>query len=404
MRLAILADDFTGALDTSVQFSSQGISTVLTSGEQPWTSRPDNCEVLTMDLQTRHLPPADVYRRVYRAAEKLRQKNVPYLYIKTDSGMRGNVGAALAAAADSWKSSVYFVPAYPKTGRTVVDGALYVDGKPVSESVFGEDLFNPVRRDRIADIIGEQTRMPVVEKWQPEGAIVLRNASTNEDMKRLAAEITPDVRLMAGCAGLAHYLPDKLQIPAGKLPEVTLHQPLLVISGSTSKVSFDQLRYCEEKGFRSILLTDILEAEPDFKTLVRQVMESPHSSGVLLEVIRSEEEYSYLNPKASCLGLDSVQISERIASNLGKAAAAVVEAGFQGTLFVFGGDTLACVLREIRAQRVEPLCETESGVVISEVSRDNGSTLFVISKSGSFGSVNVVENVCTKYSIGAFEK
>ena len=98
--------------------------------------------------------------------------------------MRGNVGAALAAAADSWKSSVYFVPAYPKTGRTVVDGALYVDGKPVSESVFGEDLFNPVRRDRIADIIGEQTRMPVVEKWQPEGAIVLRNASTNEDMKR----------------------------------------------------------------------------------------------------------------------------------------------------------------------------------------------------------------------------
>lgn len=100
MRLAILADDFTGALDTSVQFSSQGISTVLTSGEQPWTSMPDNCEVLTIDLQTRHLQPADVYRRVYRAAEKLRQKNVPYLYIKTDSGMRGNVGAALAAAAD----------------------------------------------------------------------------------------------------------------------------------------------------------------------------------------------------------------------------------------------------------------------------------------------------------------
>ena len=111
MKLAILADDFTGALDTSVQFSSRGISTVLTSGEQPWKLMPENCEVLTMDLQTRHLPPADVYRRVYRAAEELRKKNVSYLYIKTDSGMRGNVGAALAAAADSWKSSVYFVPA-----------------------------------------------------------------------------------------------------------------------------------------------------------------------------------------------------------------------------------------------------------------------------------------------------
>ena len=77
MRLAILADDFTGALDTSVQFSSQGISTVLTSGEQPWTSMPDNCEVLTVDLQTRHLPPADVYRRVYRAAEKFAAEKRP---------------------------------------------------------------------------------------------------------------------------------------------------------------------------------------------------------------------------------------------------------------------------------------------------------------------------------------
>ena len=199
MKLAILADDFTGALDTSVQFSSRGISTVLTSGEQPWKLMPENCEVLTMDLQTRHLPPADVYRRVYRAAEELRKKNVSYLYIKTDSGMRGHVGAALAAAADSWKSSVYFVPAYPKTGRTVVDGTLYVDGKPVSESVFGEDMFNPVRNDRVADIIAEQTRMPVVEKWQSEGAIVLKNAATNEDMKQLVAEISPEMRLMAGC-------------------------------------------------------------------------------------------------------------------------------------------------------------------------------------------------------------
>ena len=206
---------------------------------------------------------------------------------------------------------------------------------------------------------------------------------------------------MAGCAGLAHYLPDKLQIPAGKLPEVTLHQPLLVISGSTSKVSLDQLRYCEEKGFRSILLTDILEAEPDFKTLVRQVMESHHSSGVLLEVIRSEEECARLNQEAGRSGLNSIQASERIASNLGKAAASIVNAGFQGVLFVFGGDTLACVLRELKTRRIEPLCEIESGVVVSEVFRDDGS-LFVISKSGSFGGLDVVENVCRKCSMGVF--
>ena len=205
---------------------------------------------------------------------------------------------------------------------------------------------------------------------------------------------------MAGCAGLAHYLPDKLQIPVGKLPEVTLHQPLLVISGSTSKVSLDQLRYCEEKGFHSILLSDILAPEPNFKALVQQVMEKRHS-GVLLEVIRSEEECARLNQEAERSGLNAVQASERIASNLGKAAASVVNAGFRGVLFVFGGDTLACVLRELKTRRIEPLCEIESGVVVSEVFRDDGS-LFVISKSGSFGGLDVVKNVCRKCSMGVF--
>ena len=174
-----------------------------------------------------------------------------------------------------------------------------------------------------------------------------------------------------------------------------------MISGSTSKVSLRQLRYCEERGFRSILLTNILDAEPDFKSLVRQVSDADQHSGILLEVIRSEEECICLNRKAASQGLDAVHASERIASNLGKAAAAIMKAGFPGALFVFGGDTLACVLREIGAQRIEPLCEIESGVVVSEVFREDGS-LFIISKSGSFGSANVVENVCRKYSMGAF--
>ena len=204
---------------------------------------------------------------------------------------------------------------------------------------------------------------------------------------------------MAGCAGLAHYLPDALHIPVGKLLEVTLHQPLVVISGSASKVSLRQLRYCQERGFHSILLTNILDAEPNFTLLAHRVMEAERHSGVLLEVIRNEEESFRLNQEAARLGLDAVQTSERIASNLGKAAASIVEAGFHGALFVFGGDTLVCVLREIRAQRIEPICEIESGVVVSKVFRDDGS-LFVISKSGSFGGVNVVEKVYKKFSVG----
>ena len=57
IRLLVLADDFTGALDTGVQFSKAGVSTFVStntrfpSGEQ--------MEVLVLDLETRHLPPSE---------------------------------------------------------------------------------------------------------------------------------------------------------------------------------------------------------------------------------------------------------------------------------------------------------------------------------------------------------
>ena len=64
MRLVIIADDFTGALDTGVQFAQTGARTVVLSQKTFPAERPD-ADVLVLDAQTRHLPPEDAYRIVY---------------------------------------------------------------------------------------------------------------------------------------------------------------------------------------------------------------------------------------------------------------------------------------------------------------------------------------------------
>ena len=58
--LLIIADDFTGALDTGVQFAAHGIRTQVVVDPQVDFSDHD-AKVLVVDTETRHLPPKEAY-------------------------------------------------------------------------------------------------------------------------------------------------------------------------------------------------------------------------------------------------------------------------------------------------------------------------------------------------------
>lgn len=84
-------------------------------------------------------------------------QKVPYIYKKTDSALRGNIGAELGALLRaSGEQALPFLPAYPQIGRCTREGVHYIDGQPVAQSVFGIDPFEPVRHSRVADLIGVQ--------------------------------------------------------------------------------------------------------------------------------------------------------------------------------------------------------------------------------------------------------
>ena len=207
IKLLVLADDFTGSLDTGVQFRAKGTRIRFGSPDNRYfTNLDEDIQVLIVDTESRHLPPKEAAQVIRQVVSDAVAAGVRYIYKKTDSGLRGNIGAELSAALDaSGKSVLHFIPAFPQIGRTTKDGIHYIKGVPVGESVFAKDPFNPVLHSRVTDVIASQCDTPVFDATQStlSQGIAVHDAENESDLAAIAANLkqTDQLSLLAGCAG-----------------------------------------------------------------------------------------------------------------------------------------------------------------------------------------------------------
>ena len=59
MKLLMIADDFTGALDAGVQFAKKGFSTKVLVYSKDMSFQAEDADVLVVDAETRHKKPLD---------------------------------------------------------------------------------------------------------------------------------------------------------------------------------------------------------------------------------------------------------------------------------------------------------------------------------------------------------
>ncbi len=79
LLLLILADDFTGALDTGVQSAAGGFPTRVVVGEQVDFAAND-AAVLVVDTETRHLPAAEAYAVIAKLTREAMSAGVFSIY------------------------------------------------------------------------------------------------------------------------------------------------------------------------------------------------------------------------------------------------------------------------------------------------------------------------------------
>ncbi|WP_270218618.1 four-carbon acid sugar kinase family protein [Enterococcus lactis] len=85
LKLLVIADDFTGALDTGVQFLKQGIQTLVsTETVVQYDALPQEIEVLVLNTESRHLTFEQASRHMRRQKRFWKMQKFPrfHLFIK----------------------------------------------------------------------------------------------------------------------------------------------------------------------------------------------------------------------------------------------------------------------------------------------------------------------------------
>ena len=112
MRVGIIADDYTGAADTGVQFSKKRLKTSIVRDLKRIEKTAERVDVLVFDTESRGDPKEVAYKKVALAAEEFKKTGVEIIYKKIDSTLRGNLGVELDAAIDTLNvSAVILCPA-----------------------------------------------------------------------------------------------------------------------------------------------------------------------------------------------------------------------------------------------------------------------------------------------------
>ncbi len=403
-RLLVIADDLTGALDTGVQFARAGVRTnVVTYGHFGRGLQSCKEPVLVVDTESRHLVADQAGARVASCVVAAHSRGVDRFYKKTDSTLRGNVGAELAALVSaSGGHQLFFVPALPKAGRVTRSGVQFVDGVPLHESSFARDPREPVLGTSVAAIIGSQSRISFVTVGHDADAapaparrgqplIFAFDAETDEDLAAIAGRLASGgmPHLTAGCSGFAAFLPRLHDLPTGPLERAVLRSPLLVVSGSLHERSLGQLRHAELRGMPSLEVDAEAVARSGWRrTATRTIVGQLRERGMM--IVRSRPCLVSRRPEA-----------EAMLRNMGRLARDIVGLATVPTIAVFGGDTAFAVVEALGIRSLEPVREICQGTVVSRAFPGGhaAAELHLVTKAGGFGPVDVVERI-----VGALEQ
>ena len=397
LKLLIIADDLTGALDTGVQLARRGVDTQVLLYEGRGTVRNAvTAGTLVVDTESRHLPPARAGEITAELVQEALESGAEFIYKKTDSALRGNLGTELMAAArTAGVRPVPFLPAWPENGRTTLAGVHYIHGAPLAETDLAADVLNPITSSRVAEILSTEESLDVKivaageRIWPCTGDVLVFDAQTGEHVDTVAELLCRRgmLRLTAGCARLLQGLSSELAsvLPRREKTETGELGTVLLACGSLNPASLRQVRYAvRHLGYRLV--------SPDGAPAASGPAVIPEGRRLLLRSNRAE---NLEEVRQTLVGMAPDQIEEtaqQTAQAMGARIGEIMTQRDIGTLIVFGGDTLAAAVKHLGIHVLEPLSELVPGVVLCRTSV-GGKTLNLVTKAGSFGAESLTEHI-----------
>lgn len=372
MRIAVIADDLTGALDTGVQFTQWGYKTQLTDDPAKSTA-----EVTIINTDTRNKPPEEAYKTTYKIAEHL---NHTIIYKKLDSTLRGNPGPELQAILDATgETHAILTPTYPQTGRRVHNGHLYIRENPITET----EYINEYRRKTsyIPEILETETQINTVKN--PEGinpGITVIDSTTEKDLIEIAKHHT---RVLAGSAGLADALCQTLRNPP----------PVITVIGSMRTQTRTQATQLETRLGATIIPLDVVKAlnrTPQYEAIHAAEIALKTGQDTIITSTPSQETIDQTKTKAQQMGLTTGELETRVTGALAEVTITLLKHKTSG-LILTGGATALAVTERLGTKNIEILDEVEPGIPVLRLDQT-----LAVTKAGGFGQPDALIQA-TKY-------
>lgn len=371
-RLAIIADDLSGALDSAAPFAARGadarvvisleaLAATLKAWQDQWP------EVIAVNTESRHLQAEEATFLVSEAVRLLKRANPQQWFKKVDSTLRGQIVAECTALREVLGFPLLLAPAVPAQGRTVCDAEVWVDGLPLAATAYQQDarstpLIGPIDHVFAVSGLPLQRYHPGHEAPFPSEDCIA-DAKSDEELSALyTLMLNAGVRrAMAGAAGLATAIAQNcFGQPDALFRRLNSVNAVLYAVGSRSPRAAEQLQL-------------LCHRVPDLAVI------KARSATPL-------ERSNALNACVVVPGEDNERTASQVAAAMAAQVASITSSWQQNEeclLFLTGGDIAMAVLTKKGVSYISVEAEWSPGVALGYVNGDTQQR--VMTKAGGFG-------------------
>ncbi len=421
--IGIIADDLTGANDTSLQFFIQGCKTQVSFGEDLSIDENLKTEVFAMSTESRNVSPQIAVERVKKASENiLKEYNFEYIYKKIDSVLRGNIALEIITILETLNLDAAIIyPAFPNEGRTTIGGYHLVKGVPLQRTEVSRDPACPILESNIVnllrnqipedkkievDLISLDTVMkgagPILTKINElisKGKkLIVADAVSTTDLEQISLAVTKSSYriLPCGSAGAAQAL-SKIWYPdvsdnvlnSPEIPQL----PKLIVSGSATDLTASQIKRLQEND--DIDNTYFIAIKPenifsdDYEEIAQRIINNLNKENtVIVHSSRLIENPDELNSLLIENEITKESFISKICDYLA-AITRIVIAQKQAILITVGGETSYKCCRSIGSKNLQ-IIDTVAPAIPLGVDHKGQ---FIVTKSGNLGTQNTLIDI-----------
>ncbi|MCC5958964.1 MAG: hypothetical protein JJU08_06460 [Rhodobacteraceae bacterium] len=344
MRLLLISDDLTGALDSAVAFVQRGLSVICALDENAIPAAvAQDPDVLAVSINSREITEKQMKIRLSGVLDTI--QGMPrwrdaVLFKKIDSRLKGHLRAEMSMLAFA-RPELLVCPAVPRLGRVVKDG--YLQGAGVSAPL---DIAGKLGLDRSH----------------------VTDAQNADDLNAALRDCNPATTLFVGAAGLADALACRMHPDVKPATLKPFSGSSVFAIGSRDPVTLDQLAPLN------------VTAAPNGAV--------PAIPSARLSVIQMT------NKRA-------VPVAPEIAgAEFARGIAQFIKLHQPANLLACGGETAAAILRQLGARLLRVDAELQAGVPVSQL-LDGYPGLRLISKSGGFGGPDTLAEIADMFRLPA---